>query len=63
MKFFHSEAPCHSASCVHAQPSKSALKDAPKSFLVELIIATVAITALTINSRLVSWLSSSLRAK
>jgi hypothetical protein len=63
MEFLHSERPCHGATCVHVQGSRSALKDAPKSFLVELVIATVAFTAFAINSRLVSWLSSSLRAR
>jgi hypothetical protein len=63
MKFLHSQAPCHSATCAHAQSSRSSLKDAPKSFLVEVVIAAVAIMAFTINARLVSWLSSSLRAR
>jgi hypothetical protein len=62
MRFPHSKTPCHSKSCVHVQGSRSAVKNVPKSFLVEVAIAIVAVTALAIDTRLVSWLASSQRA-
>jgi hypothetical protein len=63
MNFLHSATPCHTAACTHVKNPPSALRVAPRSFLVKVLVVGVAITALAINTRLVSWLSSSLRTK
>jgi hypothetical protein len=63
MRSLRTENSCHTKQCSHVNRVSTSLGFVPKSLLLKMAISIVALTAIGINSRLVSLLSANSNSK